>query len=324
MNPLRKVLWALFTGLILVLALMSPSLAQTWPQRLVRFIVPLGPGSGVDITARLLADKLTARWGQPVVVDNRPGGDGIIAITAFVNARDDHTLLFTPTSAFTAHPFQQEKLPYNVQDLVPIARVSITLVALAVSASLKVSSVGDLIGMVRARPGQFNFATAVGMTDFIYEGYFKSAGLVATRVPYRDTLQALNDLGEGRIQAYVGGLPIVQPHVQSGRVKLIAMTNVERAPTLPELPTVTQAGYPALAFDGLAGLFGPRTMAADIRERIAADIRAVAADPVLAARLITTGQVLRLGSPAEFSASIEEQRAKLAAIVKEIGVKPAQ
>jgi tripartite-type tricarboxylate transporter receptor subunit TctC len=120
---------AVFAGLT------TPSQGQTWPQRTVKFIVPLGPGSGVDIAARLFADRLTARWGKPVVVENRPGGDGFVAITGFVGARDDHTLLFSPSAAFTAHPFLHEKLPYDPRDLVAIARVSNTLVAIGVPAS---------------------------------------------------------------------------------------------------------------------------------------------------------------------------------------------
>jgi tripartite-type tricarboxylate transporter receptor subunit TctC len=117
------------------LALGAPSSsAQQWPQRSVKFILPLGPGSGVDISARLLADRLSPRWGQPVVVENRPGGDGILAITAFISAGDDHTLLYAPASSFTAHPFLHDKLPYDHRDLVPIARISNTIVVVAVPA----------------------------------------------------------------------------------------------------------------------------------------------------------------------------------------------
>jgi tripartite-type tricarboxylate transporter receptor subunit TctC len=108
-----------------------PATDQTWPQRPVKFIVPLGAGSGVDITARLLTSKLSARWGKPVVIENRPGGDGIVALSAFTSARDNHTLLFSPSSAFAAHPFLYEKLPYDPRDLVPIARVTSTLVGIS-------------------------------------------------------------------------------------------------------------------------------------------------------------------------------------------------
>src|SRR5207245_877099 len=142
-----------------------PSLAQTWPQRSVRFILPLGPGSGTDIGARLFADRLSARWGQPVVVENRPGGDGMIAITAFIGAHDDHTLLFAPTSSFTAHPLLHDKLPYDPRELLPIARVSNTLVVVAVPGSLQIGSLAELIALARAEPGKLNFTTATGVTD---------------------------------------------------------------------------------------------------------------------------------------------------------------
>lgn len=296
----------------------------SWPQRTVRFIVSLGPGSGSDISARLFADRLTGRWKQPVVVENRPGGDGVVAINAFIGARDDHILLFTPTSSFTAHPYQLDRMPYNPRELSPIARVSNTVVVLAVPASLNVGSVGDLMNLIRAQPGKLNYASATGMTDVIFDGYFKSAGLSITRVPYRDVVSPVTDLGEGRIQAYVGAYAIVLPHLQAGKVKLIALTTSERPPFLAQVSTVAEQGYPQLTFDGLVGLFGPRTMAAGIRDRIAADIKAVGADPVIVDRLTATGQVVSPGGPAEFAASMDAQRNKLAAIAKELGLKPAQ
>jgi tripartite-type tricarboxylate transporter receptor subunit TctC len=321
MSRLRAALCA-FSAILIASTIAA--MAQSWPQRSVRFIVSLGPGSGADIGARLFADRLTTRWGQPVVIENRPGGDAVVAITAFIGAKDDHTLLYTPTSSFTAHPFQHDKLPYDAKELDPVARVSITLVGLAVPASLNVSSVADLIAMIKAQPGKLNYTTATGMTDVIFDGYFKSAGLQITRVPYRDVVQPLTDLGEGRIQAYVGALAILQPHIQAGRVKLLAVTNKDRAPNLPDMPTVAQAGFPALTFDGLIGLFGQRSMSPAARERIAADIKAVAADPVVADRLKATSQVPAPGTGAELAASLDEQRAKLAAIAKELGIKPAQ
>src|SRR5919202_593742 len=131
--------------------------APSWPQRAVKFILPLGPGSGVDIGARLFADRLSPRWGQPVVVENRPGGDGIVAITAFISAGDDQVLLYAPASSFTAHPFLHDKLPYDVRDLVPIARVSNTIVVAAVPASLNISSVKELMELVKAKTGSVNF-----------------------------------------------------------------------------------------------------------------------------------------------------------------------
>ena len=317
---------------IFILALASSVVAQqpavstaaSWPQRSVRFLVSLGPGSGADIGARLFADRLSGRWNQPVVVENRPGGDAVVAITTFIGAKDDHTLLYTPTSSYTAHPFQHDKLPYDPRELSPIARISNTLVALVVPMSLNVNTVADFIAMVRREPGKLNYSTATGMTDVIYDGYFKSAGLSITRVPYRDVVAPLTDLGEGRIQAYVGALAIVQPHIQAGRVRLLALTNAQRPASGPNVPTVAEAGFPAMTFDGLIGLFGPRDMSAAARDRIAADIRAVASDPVVLTRLTATGQVAAPGTAAEFAASIEEQRGKLAAVAQQLGIKAAQ
>lgn len=322
MNRMGKALCVLSAGLLAAIATVASSSAQTWPQRSVRFIVSLGPGSGADIGARLLADRLSAKWKQPVVVENRPGGDAVVAITAFIGAKDDHTLLYTPTSSFTAHPFQHAKLPYDRRELGPIARVSNTVSGVVVPAASKIDSVKELVAQIKAQPGKMNFSTATGMFDFIFEGYFQSAGLIITRIPYRDVVAPLNDLGEGRIQAYVGALAIVQPHVAAGRVKLIAVTTSQRAPTLPDMPTVAQAGFPELTIDGLIGLFGPRDMPDALRDRIAADIKEAMTEPAIASRFAATGQLVSPGTAAEFAASIEEQRAKLVAIVKRLGVTP--
>jgi tripartite-type tricarboxylate transporter receptor subunit TctC len=324
MNKVRTALGALATALLIATTFGTASFAQTWPQRPVRFIVSLGPGSGADIGARLLADRLTSLWGQPVVVENRPGGDAVVAINAFISAKDDHTLLYTPTSSFTAHPYQHDKLPYDPRELSPVARVSITLVGLAVPGSSKIASAAELIDTIRKEPGKLNYTTATGMTDVVYDAYFKSAGLQITRVPYRDVVAPLTDLGENRIQAYIGALAILQPHMQAGRAKLIAVTNAQRAPNLLDVPTIAEAGFPALTFDGLTGLFGPPNMAAAARERIAADIRKVLAEPVIKDRLVATSQVVSPGTAAEFGSSIEEQRAKLAAVAQQLGIKAAQ
>jgi tripartite-type tricarboxylate transporter receptor subunit TctC len=297
------------------------SSTQSWPTRPVKFIVSLGPGSGADVGARLLADRLAVRWGQPVVVENRPGGDAVVAINAFIGARDDHVLLYTPTSSFTAHPYQHDKLPYDPAELSPVARVSNTLVGFVAAPALNIASVKELIALIRAQPGKLNYATGTGMTDLIYDGYFKSEGLAVTRVSYRDVVAPMTDLGENRIQAYIAGLAIMQPHVTAGRAKLIAVTNSERAPAHPDLPTVAQAGFPALTFDGLVGLFGPRDMATAARDRIAADIRAVVADPAIASRLAASGAAVSPGTAAELAAAFEEQRAKLATAVKALGIK---
>jgi tripartite-type tricarboxylate transporter receptor subunit TctC len=325
MTRLRAVLPAVCTGFALIATAVSVAAAQTsWPQRNVRFIVPLGPGSGADIGARLFADRLAARWGKPVVVENRPGGDAIVAITGFVGAHDDHTLLYAPAATFTAHPFLHDRLPYDQADLVPIARVSNTIVAIVAPASLKVGTLAALIGQVRAQPGKLNWATATGFSDFLFASFLKNAGLDMSKVPYRDPVQPATDAAEGRIQFYWGALAIVRPHLEAGKLTLLAVSNSVHIPDEPTVPTVKEAGFPSLAYDGLVGLFGPRDMADDVRERIAADIAAVASDAAITTRLLSTGQLVSPGRPAEFAASISAQRAIVGEIAKEMGIKPAQ
>ncbi|MGA6966033.1 MAG: tripartite tricarboxylate transporter substrate-binding protein, partial [Xanthobacteraceae bacterium] len=151
----------------------------------------------------------------------------------------------------------------------------------------------------------------------------KSSGLQVAKVPYRDILQAPNDLGEGRIQALMTSLAVVGPQMQAGRVKVLAVTSHRRAPTAPEIPTVVEAGYPSLQLESVMGLFGPRGMPADLRERVAADLASVL-DPTIRERLEATGQIVNLRGPTEFAAAIAGQRAKLAAIAEVLGIKRAQ
>jgi tripartite-type tricarboxylate transporter receptor subunit TctC len=316
-------------GIALVLAAFAwsttVSAAEPWPQRNVRFIVTLPPGSGVDLGARLYADRLSAKWGQAVVVENRPGGDGVVAITAFINAQDDHTLLFAPVSSFSAYAYlhPEEKVPYDQRDLVPIARVSNTVVVIGVPASSNINSMKELVDRAKAQPGKLNWNTATGVSDFLFEGFEKSGGVRWTKVPYRNTVEALNDLADGRIDVWCGAYTIARPQVQNNKVKLLAVANRERAPMLADLPTVAEAGYPTLHFDGLVGLFGPRKMSEELRTRIAADIAAVS-DKAMSDKLAVSGQVMSPGKAAEFAASIEEQRTTVAKIANELGIKAAE
>src|SRR6201994_618856 len=170
---LVSALTALILGALAVLTTAAQAPAAAWPTRPVRLILTLGPGSGTDIGARLLADRLSQRWGQPVIVENRPGGDAIVAINAFVQAHDDHVLLFSPTSSFTAHPYLHDNLPYQPSDLVPITRVSNTIITISVPSTLNVNSLKELAAMARAEPGKLNWAGVTGALDFVFAGWLK-------------------------------------------------------------------------------------------------------------------------------------------------------
>ena len=307
-------------GLLAAFAVAAPSAsAQTWPTRTVKFIVSLGAGSGVDIGSRLIGDKLSQKWGQPVIIENRPGGDGVLALGVFAKQHDDHVLLAAPTSSFTAHPFLYENLPYKPQDLNPIVRISNTTVAISVPTALGVNSLKELFDLARKEPGKLNWAGVTGALDFLFEGFLKGESLDLKKVPYRNPVEATNDLSENRVQVYEGAFAIVRPHLQSGKIKVLAVTSTQRDPAHPEIPTVADAGFPGLTVDGLVGLFGPPDMPAALRDRIYADVKSVA-DKTIGDRLATTGQVMNIGGPDEFAKSIVAQRAQLAEMAKRLGV----
>jgi tripartite-type tricarboxylate transporter receptor subunit TctC len=301
-----------------------PSAAQNWPTRPVRILLPLGAGSGADIGARLIAEKLAAQWRQPVVVENRPGGDGFVAINAFVTAHDDHLLFFGPAASFTAHPYLHDKLPYDPRDLAPVARVSATLIALSAPPQLDVKSLGDLLTMARTQPGKLNWASVTGATDLVIAAFLKREGIDMAKVPYRDPVQAVNDVAEGRLHLYWASLAIVRGAIQAGRLRLLAITASEPSPVVPGAPTVKQAGFPGLTFDGLVGFYGTRDMPNALREKIAADVRAALADPTIIDRLQATGQEVVPGSAAEFAADIDKQHVGAADNAKVLGIKAAQ
>ena len=314
---------ALVVTFLGTLALAAPSTAQPWPQRSVRVIVPLPPGIPTDLVCRLFADRLSEQWRQPVVVENRQGADGIPAVTGFVSGRDDHTLLCSFPGIVTINPLIYEKLPYDPsRDLVPVVSLSDNFIGIAVSAALKVDSLDDFVKLARSQPGKLNWAASPGNPLYGFAALLKSAGIEMVQVSYRDFRPALQDVGEGRIQAVATGVGVLLPQRDAGKVKLLMVYNRQRSPQAPEVPTATEAGYPELTLEGLTGFYGWRDMPADVKERIAADARAVAADPALFERVATIGSVLRVGTSAEFAAVIEEQRAKIVAIAHTM--KPTQ
>ncbi|HXJ54283.1 MAG TPA: tripartite tricarboxylate transporter substrate binding protein [Burkholderiales bacterium] len=303
----------------------TAALAQSWPQRPVKFILSLGPGSGADIGARLYADRLTKLWGQPVVIENRPGGDGVIAINAVIQAKDDHILLWGPTANFVGHPYSLETMSYDPKELVPVARVSGTVVTLGVPASMNVGSLKELVATAKQKKGWLNWTTAVTMTDIILEGFLKSQGIDAAQIRYKQPAEAVNDLVSERIQLYSSAYAIVRPQVQSGKVKLLAVQARHRVPGL-DLPTVAELGFPGLNFEGLVGIIAARSsnLPPAARDRIGADIKTVSKDPFVAERLASTAQLNTPGDAAEFAASIDEQVKQLADSAKFLGLKPKQ
>jgi len=201
--------------------------------------------------------------------------------------------------------------------------VSNTVIGISVPIDLPVKTLRDVVELASTKPGQLNWAGLTGALDIMFEGWLKSIGVDIKKVPYRNLVEAVNDLAAGRVQVYESAYAIARPQIQAGKIKVLAVTNTARASAIPDVPTVAEAGYAALTMDGLVGLFGPPTMPKDLRERIAADIRAVMdADPLINDRLIMTAQIPNPGGPAEFTKSIDEQRAVLAKAAKDLGITP--
>ena len=312
---------SVFVGLALSLG--GADQVQAWPDQTVRLVLPLGPASGADIGARLFAEKLQKRWGQPVIVENRPGGDSMVAIGAFIDADDGHTFFWGPSSSFVGHPWLHPTLSYDPDELVPHVRVTNTIVNLVVTSSLKVSTMADLVSLVRQQPGKLNWATITGLNDLLFRGFLTSSHLDMVRVPYRDPVQALNDVSEGRVQVYSAAFAITRPQMQAGNVKVLALINSKRAAVLPNVPTAGEAGFPEVEFDGLVGLFVRPTTPPDVRAKLMADIKAEIGDRRIVERLTSTGQIVNFGGPQEFAAQIDAQRARAANAGKLLGIAAA-
>ena len=303
--------------------LTAPTQAQAqgqWPQRPVRFVIPFGPGAGADIGARLIQERLQKKWGQPVVIDNRPGGDSIIAIQAVLSANDDHVFLWSPSGNFIVHPFQYKKLPYDPSDLVPVARYSSTILGVGVPTSLGVKTVAEFVKLARAEPGKFNSAAVPGITELALDYFMHNAKITTQKVPYKDIVQAANDLAEARLHIYSASYAILRPQTDGGRITALAQLGKTRAPTLPNLPTGIEAGFPELEMDGNIGLFATKAVPATLVERIGNDIVEAANDKAVEDRLNATAQTPARGGAKEFATSIAEQRAYIAKIVKTLGI----
>jgi tripartite-type tricarboxylate transporter receptor subunit TctC len=288
--------------------------APPWPQKTVRFIIPLPPGSGMDLSARLIAERLTQSWGQSVVVENRQGADGIPAVTAFLAARDNHTFLFSFAGIVSFNHLLHERLPYEPKELVPLAPAIDNFLGVSASATLKVNTLAELIAAAKAQPGKLNYAATPGLPVFVLLALQRYAGIEMSNVPYRDFAPAYQDLTTGRLHVASTGVPTLAPHHQAGNAKLLFVTNRERSPQAPDVPTAAEAGYPDLTFEGVSGVYGWRDMPTEIRRRVITDVATIVADPAFRARVIGVGSAPRSGTPEEFAASIEDQRARITAI----------
>jgi tripartite-type tricarboxylate transporter receptor subunit TctC len=314
-----------FTALCATFPVANVAKGGAWPERTVRILTPTGTGGSVDIAARLLAERLADRWGQPVIVDNRPGADGILGVQALVQATDGHTLLFAFPSVVTVVPLLHDNLPYDPEgDLLPISSFAYDSQAVAVNAKLAAGSLDELLALARARPGQLNWTAPAGSPYLTFLEFQRRGEIAMTHVPYRSVALALPDLVTGEIQAAITPPAAALSLAQDGKIRLLAVTTLERVAVIPTVPTASEAGHPELTIEAPLGLFGPKTMPSELRERIAADVQAVAGRAEIGQRLRSLGMSARASSPNEYAAKLAEQRTRWTALARAHGMRPRQ
>ena len=297
----------------------APASAQTWPTRSVRIFTPQPGGTAIDVGLRLVADRLAKRWGQGVVVENRPGGEGVTATASYIQANDDHALFGSPGYPFTIAPYMLDKLPYDPRDVTPITLVFETPLMVAVHHGVEARSLGEIVKLAKGSPGKLNWASTAGLPNFSFNFFVKSNGLDMAYVPYRDAASALNDLGEGRIHAYVTSYGTVMPLIEAGKIRVLAILGRERVGIAPQVPTVIEAGYGQMSVVGFSGLFGSKDMPQTLRDRIAGDIAAITKDQDVQALMQKNVQIARGSTAAEFQKILDDQRVMVGEMLRTMG-----
>jgi tripartite-type tricarboxylate transporter receptor subunit TctC len=299
----------------------TASFAQPWPSHPVRFVLPFGPGSGADTAARLMIDKLQQKWGQPVIIDGKPGGDGLLSLQTVVSAKDDHVLYFGPSSMFAVQRYMHPDTTFDPEiDLAPIAGVAKVQIAVAVPASLGISTLAEFVALARAKPSETSYAVAPGYSEFVFDGFAKENGLTIAKAPYRDITTSPVDLGENRIQLSMQSYAAMRTYAQTGKIRIIAINDRERSPIAPDIPSVVEAGYPSLLASPVLGLLGPRDMPIGLRRQIAADMVAAVEDKTTSERLALTGQPASAMDVDAYTAALKQQYAQVAHIASVLGI----
>ncbi len=296
--------------------------AQPWPERIVRLITPAPAGGSPDVVGRLFAEKLAERWKAAVVIENRPGADGVIAMEAVLQAKDGHTLLIAQSGILTVTPALR-KLPFDVRDLRPLSTAAVDFLALVVPASSSIHSVSNLVAVARERPGIVNWFAPTGAPVVVFQEFVRKNQIDAVYVPYKGGPEALRDLMEGRIHVSLVPLATALPLAESGKLRVIAITNPERAPSLPQVPTAAEAGFPELVLEGVLGFLAPISISDEVRSRIATDIQAIADDPSIRSHIAKGGQVARGSTVAAYEAFLDQQRSHWSQLVGSRDLKPA-
>jgi tripartite-type tricarboxylate transporter receptor subunit TctC len=309
--------------LLLAAALTAPALADVYPSKPIRFVVAFPPGGGTDIIARTVAQKLSERLAQQVVVDNRPGAGGNIGTDIVAkSAPDGYTMLMGSAGPLAINASLFKTMPFDpIRDLAPVTLAASTPNVLVVHPSLKVSTVKELIELAKARPGQINFASSGFGTPAQLAGelFNSMAGVKLVHVPYKGASPALADLLGGQVQVMFSTMPPALPHVKDGKLRALAVTSLKRSPAAPELPTMDEAALPGFEANTWHGVVLPAGAPDAIIARLNREIVAILHAPDVVERLSAQGAEPVGSTPEEFAAYIKSETAKWAKVVRESG-----
>src|SRR5215831_8648393 len=264
-----------------------PALAQTWPSRPVKVIVPFTAGSATDILARTFGQKLQEVWGQPVVVENHPGAGGTIGAGIVAKSTPDGYTLLVHSAGFAMNPFIYPELPYDsAKDFVDIAPLGGQPNVLVVASNSGIKSVADLIAQAKQKPGVFNYGSAgIGSGTHVNAEKFRLAtGIDAVHVPYKGTPEALKDTIAGRVTFFFSPISAALPQIKDGKVTALAVSSAQRSSVLKDVPTIAEAGVPGFDYNLWVGLFGPANLPPDLVNRINRDVMRVMQRPVTSRR----------------------------------------
>lgn len=299
-----------------------PAQAQEWPTKTVRLITPYPVGGGPDGIARLLADKLSKKWGKPVVVENKPGGNGFIAIDAFKRgATDGHDLLQLDSVHLTAYPHMFKKLPYDVnKDFDPIAPLFQSFLFFVVPTNSKYKKVSDLIADAKSRPGKINYGSwSVGNPVHLgVEELQEVAGIQVEHVLYKETTQLYTAVGTGEMDFSIGSAGTAGPMYRAGKLRFLAVAGPKRMEAYPDVPTVAESGGPANNYEvsGWNTIAGPKGLAPAVQDKIRKDIAEALSGPDVKEKFLTFGYVpLNLDRP-QFAKFIQNESVRYGAVIK--------
>jgi tripartite-type tricarboxylate transporter receptor subunit TctC len=303
--------------------LTGPAWAQEWPTRPVKLIVPYPAGGGVDVMARALAQRLQDKWQQPITIDNRPGANTLIGTEAVARATDNHTLLFTTDATFTINPHLYNKLPYDAEkDFAPVTQLVAFSQMLVANSNLPANNLKELLALAKDKPGSLSYASygPGSQPQLATEMLKQKAGVFIVHIPYRGIPQAVTAVVSGEIPLTWSGIVSARPHIASKRIKPLAYGGKTRAAAYPDVPTMTELGFPEVDANVWVGVFAPISFAPSLVNRMHRDILAVISEPDFKSKEIEGKSYDFVGAgPEEFRRHIRSESASRKATIKASG-----